>query len=63
MAFEYKSKAHLLFQVVLETAFCRFKKKYSFIKTSDKPQMNTVATTGISDAGAVPVGTNYNVCR
>jgi len=24
--------------------------KYSFIKTSDKPQMNTTATTGISDA-------------
>jgi len=37
--------------------------KYSFIKTSDKPQMNTTATTGISDAGAAPVGTNYNVCR
>jgi len=31
--------------------------KYSFIKTSDKPQMNTTATTvGISDAGAAPVG-------
>jgi len=30
--------------------------KYSFIKTFDKPQMNTVATTGISDAGAAPVG-------
>jgi len=27
-----------------------------FIKTSDKPQMNTTATTGISDAGAAPVG-------
>jgi len=25
--------------------------------------MNTTATTGISDAGAAPVGTNYNVCR
>jgi len=37
--------------------------KYSFIKTSDKPQMNTTATTGISDAGAAPVGTNYNVYR
>jgi len=24
--------------------------------TSDKPQMNTMATTGISDAGAAPVG-------
>jgi len=32
------------------------KNKYSFIKTSDKPQMNTTATTGISDAGAAPVG-------
>jgi len=31
--------------------------------TSDIPQMNTTATTGISDAGAAPVGTNYNVCR
>jgi len=30
--------------------------KYSFIKTSDKPQINTTATTGISDAGAAPVG-------
>jgi len=30
--------------------------KYSFIKTSDKSQMNTTATTGISDAGAAPVG-------
>jgi len=30
--------------------------KHSFIKTSDKPQMNTTATTGISDAGAAPVG-------
>jgi len=29
---------------------------YSFIKTSDKPQMNTTASTGISDAGAAPVG-------
>jgi len=37
--------------------------KYSFIKTSDKPQMNTTATTGISDPGAAPVGTNYNVYR
>jgi len=37
--------------------------KYSFINTSDKPQMNTTATTGISDAGAAPVGTNYNVCQ
>jgi len=24
--------------------------------TSDKPEMNTTATTGISDAGAAPVG-------
>jgi len=31
--------------------------------TSDKPQMNTTAITVISDAGAAPVGTNYNVCR
>jgi len=30
--------------------------KYSFIKTSDKPQINTRAATGISDAGAAPVG-------
>jgi len=28
----------------------------SGIKISDKPQMNTTATTGISDAGAAPVG-------
>jgi len=37
--------------------------KYLFIMTSEKPQMNTTATTGISDAGAAQVGTNYNVCR
>jgi len=30
--------------------------KYSFFKTFDKPQINTTATTGISDAGAAPVG-------